>query len=259
VSPSPARRAWLRFSLLVALAAAAFLVLRHTDAAEVLDQQRMVALVESLRSEPWAPFALLGLYLVLAPMGAPVTPLVLTGGAVFGTWLGALLNFVGLLLGGTVTFGVGRLLGRELVDRLLGARRAQLQKILRQHGFWALVRLRFIPFPYVLVNLTAAVLGIRLRVFLTSTALAFAPAMLVYSYFASSLVSAAEGDRAWVLGNLGLAMLLFLGLTFVPTYLIRRRRRARLERLREGRRERRGDRDAVSSSSSPRSPRRGRA
>lgn len=231
--------AWLRFVLLLLLAAAAYAVLRYTDLRSYLEPERLTALLESLRAHPLAPFGLLGLYLVLSPLGAPVTPLVLSGGAVFGTWLGALLNFVGLLLGGVATFGVGRLLGRQLVSQLLGSYGVRLQRLLRQHGFWAMVRLRFVPFPYVLVNLAAAVLGIPLRVFVTSTALAFAPSMVVYSYFASTLVSAAEGERAGVLRNIALAMVLFLGLTFVPTCLIRLQRRSRLRFLREERARRR--------------------
>lgn len=242
MSSRPSTRVWLRFALLLGLVAAAYVVVRYTNVGAYLEEERLVALLDSLRANPWAPFGLLGLYLLLAPIGAPVTPLVLAGGAVFGTWLGALLNFVGLLLGGTITFGIGRLLGRELVVQLLGKRRVQLQRILRQHGFWAMVRLRFVPFPYFLVNLAAAVLGIRLRVFVTSTALAFAPSMLVYSYFASSLVSAAEGERAGVLRNVAVAMALFLALTFVPTFFLRRRRRARLHSLLERRRRRRGER-----------------
>ncbi len=190
----------LRFILLVALLAAAFAALRWSALGEHLSQEALAAGLAEIRTAWWAPIALVGLYLVLSPLGLPISPLVFAGGAVFGTLWGAFYNFLGSLGGALLSYLLALAMGRELVVHLVGEGRVQrIERVLERHGFWAIVRIRFVPIPFALVNFGAALVGVRWAPFVTATALGLAPTMLIYTYFGHALVSVATEDRPAVL------------------------------------------------------------
>lgn len=231
----------LRFAALVGLLALGFLAVRFTPLAEVLDRERLVQALQGLRQAWWAPLALLGLYATLCPVGIPATPLVFTGGLVFGTFVGGLYNFLGTFLGAALSYGLGRALGRDFVLQLLGETLRPLERKLSRLGFWALARIRFLPIPFPLVNYGAALTGIRPIVFLGSSALGLAPAILIYTWFAAALAEAAEGERGGLLLQLAAALMGVLLITFIPAWLEGRRRKRRYEALQTQRRNRRND------------------
>jgi uncharacterized membrane protein YdjX (TVP38/TMEM64 family) len=217
------RGAVLRFAVLVALVAGGLALLRWGPLAERLDAAELLATLRTVGAEPWAPAALVAAYVLLCPLGVPVSPLIMAGGVVFGFGTGTLVNFAGTWLGAAATFGVARLLGRDLVAQVLGDRLAKVEHAVERHGFWTLVRLRFVPIPYALVNYAAALAGVRTGTFLGATALGLAPAVALFTYFAAALSRAAAGDRHGVLIQLGAAFGALLVLTFVVPWFLRRR------------------------------------
>lgn len=221
----PVGRAILRFALLVVILTAGVALLRWGPLAERLDAAELLATFRSVGDEPWAAAALIGAYVVLCPLGMPVSPLLLAGGVVFGFTTGTLLNFAGTWLGAATTFATARFLGRDLVVQLIGDRLARVERAVERHGFWTLVRLRFVPIPYVLVNYAAALAGVRPATYLTATAIGLAPAVALITYFADVLSHAAAGDRGGVLLQLGVAFLALFLLTFLAPRLLQRRPR----------------------------------
>ncbi len=230
VSPEPVegrgslRGPLLRFTLLVVLVAAGFLLLRWGPIADRLDPEILTATFRRIAAHPWAPLALLVAYWLLCPLGVPVSPLLLAGGLVFGFGLGSAVNLAGCWGGAATTFLVGRLLGKDFVEHLLGDRLRRLEHLIERHAFWTLLRLRFVPIPFALVNYAAALAGVRPAVFLSATAIGLAPAIALYTWFAAALFRlAAEPDRALpVLLQFGGALLGLLALTFLPRLLGRR-------------------------------------
>ncbi len=222
---TPTRSAILRFTLLVALVAAGIALLRWTPLGEMLGRERLAASLELLRDSAWAPWALIALYVVIAIFGLPVSPAVFAGGAVFGTALGSFWNFVGAMLGGVVGFLLARALGKDLVSHLIGRRRLdRAEELLARHGFWTLVRLRFVPVPFVIINYAAGLAGFTLGQFTLAAAVGMAPAIFVYTYFSDAIITTAASDRVGLAGRLGVALLLLFALSFIPT-LIRRLRK----------------------------------
>lgn len=224
--------------LLLTLLTLGFLALRLTPMAGYLDREHLVQTLEGMRQTSWAPLVLLGLYALLCPVGLPATPLVFAGGFVFGTLLGGIYNFLGTFLGAAASYGLGRALGRDFVVQLLGDTLRPMERRLSRLGFWALARIRFLPIPFPLVNYGAALTGIRPAVFLGSSALGLAPAILIYTFFAAALAEAAEGERGGLLLQLGAALLGVLLLTFIPAWLEGRKRKRRYETLKAQRRKR---------------------
>ena len=210
------RSAVLKFSVLMVFLVAAFLVFRFTPLHEVLARDRMIALMAELRSAWWAPVALIGLYVIVSPSGLPVSPLIWAGGIVFGVWWGWLYNFLGALLGASASFLLARALGRDLVLHVASATLLdRAETILERHGFWALVRVRFLPIPFSVINYGAALAGIRWPVFITASIIGLAPSMVIWTYFGYAIFSVTTANRGEIVRNLVVALVLGLGLTFL--------------------------------------------
>ena len=210
------RVAIVRFSVLIAILILAFLVFRFTPLHQFLTKDRLVSLMSELRSAWWAPIALIGLYVVLSPSGLPVSPLIWAGGVVFGIWWGWLYNFIGALLGASASYLMARALGRDLVLHIVSEPLIErAESLLERHGFWTLVRVRFLPIPFAIVNYGAALAGIRWPVFAISSVIGLAPSMVIWTYFGYALFSVTVADRAEVVRNLAIAIVLALALTFL--------------------------------------------
>jgi uncharacterized membrane protein YdjX (TVP38/TMEM64 family) len=239
-------RALLRFLLLPAVLAGVFAAVRWTPLVGYLSGPALADAFSRLRQSWWAPALLIGLYLLLSPLGVPATPLMIAGGVVFGFPAGALYNGVGVILGGAASYFLGRLLGRDFVRHVAGRRLRKVELAIGRRGFWNLVAVRFLPLPFPLINYGAALAGVRPALFRATTALGITPTVTIYTYFIAAVAQAAAGRHEDIytrissqLPKLALAIAPLLVVTLLPQLVQARRRRARLAALREVRRKRR--------------------
>ncbi len=230
------RKHLLKFLALGAIVVAGFAAIRFTPLRDQLTGPALEALLANLRGNPWAPLAFLGAFVALLPFGVPASPLMLAGGVVFGLWEGSLLTFLGVMASGSLTFFLGRFLGRGFVEQIGGQRLKRLEKRLARSSFWSLVGLRFLPFPFTVINYAAALVGMKPGTFLTSTAIGVTPPVILYTWFAAELSRAAAAERQAVLARMGLALLALAALIFVPRIVVGLKRRKRLADLRRERR-----------------------
>jgi uncharacterized membrane protein YdjX (TVP38/TMEM64 family) len=221
----------VRFGALLLILVAGALALRFTPLRELLDRSRMVATFEHLRDASWAPLLLLGLFTALAPMGLPMTPLIIASGVVFGPWLGAIYNTVGCLLGAAASYWLGRLMGREFVRRIAGRRLKRIEALMRRRGFWGLVGVRFLPVPFPVVNYGAALAGVPFATFMVTATIGLLPSMLVYTNFAATLFEVARGGDRAGLGKASAALATVMVVSMTPTVVQQVRRRKRYRRL----------------------------
>jgi uncharacterized membrane protein YdjX (TVP38/TMEM64 family) len=134
--------------------------------------------------------AVYGLLVALSVPGAAV--LTIAGGFLFGTWLGALCAVVGATLGATMIFlaaraGVGGLAQRA--GRFVG----KLEAGFRADAFNYLLVLRLVPiFPFWLVNLVPALVGVRLPTYVLATFLGIIPGTFVYASLGNGLGDVVE-------------------------------------------------------------------
>lgn len=225
------RRALLRFSALVAILLAGIVILHILRIHGYLSEARLTDLLGRLRASWWSPLALIGLFLVISPLGLPVSPVMLAGGIVFGTLWGSIYNLAGTVGGAAISYLLARSLGRDLIVRLVGERLRWVERLVKRHGFWTLARIRLIPIPFPIVNFGAALAGVPFGLFILSSALGLLPAMIIYTYFASVLAKAASSARSGVIQHLVLAVALVLAITFLPNLWRRWQRGRRLRRL----------------------------
>jgi uncharacterized membrane protein YdjX (TVP38/TMEM64 family) len=157
----------------------------------------------------------------LAAVGFPTTPLLLAGGAIFGTVTGAFADWLGGTLGAALGYVLARSIGKDAILKLLGDRTAQvIERVNRKNGFLAILRLRLIPlFPQGVVNFGAGMAGTPFRPYVLATAIGIIPTALLYSYFADSLLSGIAGTRRHAMSSLLMACGALVVVSFVPTIL----------------------------------------
>src|ERR1041384_4729939 len=113
------------------------------------------------------------------PIAIIITPL---GGFLFGVWLGALLSVIGATLGSVAVFLAARTAFYDLFHARAGAALARFEDGFRRDSFSYLLFLRLVPvFPFWLVNIVPALLGMRLDRFAAATLIGIIPGCIVYS------------------------------------------------------------------------------
>jgi uncharacterized membrane protein YdjX (TVP38/TMEM64 family) len=116
--------------------------------------------------------------------------LTISGGIVFGTLLGGLSAIVGATIGATIIFLIARSACGEGIARRAGPLATKIADGFCADAFSYLLFLRLVPaFPFFLVNLAAALVGVRLRTFIIATAIGIVPATFVYAFFGDGLDS----------------------------------------------------------------------
>lgn len=130
--------------------------------------------------------------------------LTLVGGFLFGTWLGGILAVVGATLGATGIFLIARTaLGSSLRDRA-GPWLRRMEAGFRDDAFSYLLVLRLVPlFPFWLVNLVPAMLGVPLPTFAAATLIGIVPATFVYAGVGNGLGAVLDRGEA---PNFGLVL-----------------------------------------------------
>jgi uncharacterized membrane protein YdjX (TVP38/TMEM64 family) len=130
-------------------------------------------------------------YILATALSIPGAVVVtLTGGFLFGAAYGSALVIVGATIGATLVFLFARyLLGRDAMDRL-GPQATALADALRRNAWSYLLVLRLVPlFPFFLVNLVPAFVGVRLPVYVLTTFFGIMPGTVVYNLAGAGLGS----------------------------------------------------------------------
>lgn len=177
------QRLWPVLAVVAAIALAYALGLQHYLSFGFLGAQQQ-ALHGFAASRP--ALAVAGYVLVYAGAVALSLPgavvLTLAGGLLFGTALGALCAVVGATAGATLLFLAAR---SALGGWLTGRATPFMDRVrpgLERDGFSYLLALRLLPlFPFWLVNLAAALVGMRLGAFALATVLGIIPGTVVFA------------------------------------------------------------------------------
>src|SRR5258707_13958213 len=103
-------------------------------------------------------------------------------GLVFGMWWGALLSVIGAKIGSVAVFLAARPAFYDLFHARAGAALARFEEGFRRDSFSYLLFLRLVPvFPFWLVNVVPALLGMGLDRFALATLIGIIPGCVVYA------------------------------------------------------------------------------
>lgn len=183
------RRLWIGLGVLGVIAA-----LRATGLSDHLSLATLAVHREALGAFVaanllLAALAYLGIYIAAVAFSLPgATFLTLAGGFLFGAAGGTALTVVGATIGATLVFLFAqRLFGADALDRL-GPRARALGEGIRRNAASYLLVLRLVPlFPFFLVNLVPAFVGVRPAIYVLTTAFGILPGTAVFSLAGAGL------------------------------------------------------------------------
>ncbi len=201
-------RRWLPLAAIVVLIVVAFASGAHEYVTlTALRENREWLETQVAASLGLAAAAYIVLYAVATAASLPTgTVLTLTGGFLFGPWVGAVLTVTGATIGAIGIFlAASTALGNTLKARLeqSGGALAAMEKGFREDALFYLLFLRLTPiFPFFVVNLAPAFLGVRLPLYAWTTFVGIFPGTLVYAFIGAGLGKALEGTAEPSLENL---------------------------------------------------------
>lgn len=221
------RRLFVRVAVLILIFAGASLIAWRLGYFKLVGSGRLLSLMERLHGVPWiGPLYVIG-FAIVAALGIPLTPLVLLAGALFGFFEGAVVAWVGLILGTSGAYWIARLVGGASVTRLLVGHEDIVAKLHGRRGFLALLRLRAIPLiPSLLLDYAAGTARMDYAAYVGATMLGSLTSTLIFVFLASHLATgltrgAAHEALLWSIG----AGVVLVAMSFAPS-LVRRMRRA---------------------------------
>ncbi len=185
---------WAKIALLplilVASAASYFIALRGG----FLDYQTLAAnhdwLLERVAENPvGTALGFIAAYAFLVVLSLPGAAFrTMAPGFLFGPTLGTIYAVIGATIGATLLFVVARASFRELFSKKPDGGLGLLVDSFSQNALNYLLFLRLVPlFPFWIVNLASAYVGILVRVFAIATFLGIIPGTLVFSSMGSRL------------------------------------------------------------------------
>lgn len=161
---------------LVALVAALALVWRYTPLASIVTTENVIGMAETFSLHWWAPLLIVMAYTPASMIMFPRPLLTMAAVVVFGPWEGFMYSMTGVVLAGTAGYAMGRLVHRDTVRRLAGARLHRLTGVLQRRGIIGVTLVRFVPIaPYLVVNIAMGAMRIRLHHFVLGTFLGMLP------------------------------------------------------------------------------------
>ncbi len=156
----------------------------------------------------WLIFGLIyvGAVALSIPGGAILT---IAGGFLFGPYLATVVVVIGATCGATILFLAARYAFADFLRRKAGAAMKRMEDGFRTNALSYMLVLRLVPlFPFWLVNLVPAFLGVTIRTYFIGTLIGIIPGTFVY---------ALVGDGAGAVLDAGKD--LNLGIIFEPRFL----------------------------------------
>jgi uncharacterized membrane protein YdjX (TVP38/TMEM64 family) len=176
-----------------------------------------------------AALAFVLIYFVSVALSVPgASLLTITGGFLFGPWLGVLLVNLGATSGALAIFLAARYFMGEKVQEKYGERLESFNREIETNGSSYLLTLRFIPLvPFFLINLFSGFTTVKTRTFLWTTALGIIPGSFAYAWLGYSGTTLEEGQSPWT-PEIIIALALLVVVSLIP--VVYRKAKARRER-----------------------------
>jgi uncharacterized membrane protein YdjX (TVP38/TMEM64 family) len=144
----------------------------------------------------------MAVYIVVVALSIPgAAILTLLGGFLYGWYIAGPATVIAATIGATIIFLVAKTSVGDVLRARAGPFLDRLAKGFEEDAFNYLLFLRLVPvFPFWLVNIAPAFLGVRIRTYFITTLFGIIPGTLAYSYVGGSLDSiftSAQADAAY--------------------------------------------------------------
>lgn len=137
------------------------------------------------------------LLMILQAIVAPLPAFLVTAanGMIFGKFWGAILSWIGALMGAMLSFYLARLFGNVAAQKVIKNQRAVdfIKHAGERKGFYIILVSRLLPFvSFDLVSYLAGLSGIRPWAFTIGTAIGMLPATIIYTLFGHEIPALEE-------------------------------------------------------------------
>jgi uncharacterized membrane protein YdjX (TVP38/TMEM64 family) len=183
-------RRWLPLALLLLAVGLAFASGLHRYLSfETLREHRQALLDFVAAHRLLAPLVFILLYAAATALSLPGgAVLTIAGGFMFGIWLGGLYAVIGATLGATLLFLIAKSAFGGLLRAKAGPWLKRMEAGFQEDALSYLLVLRLIPlFPFWLVNLVPALLGVSLATYVLATFVGIIPGSLVFASIGNGL------------------------------------------------------------------------
>ncbi|MBC6477185.1 MAG: TVP38/TMEM64 family protein [Hormoscilla sp. GM7CHS1pb] len=175
-----------------------------------IDEARIQSYIE--KAGIWSPIIYIVLYTIATLFVLPSTPLNMSGGAIFGFWLGTLWTLIAAVMAAVIAFVFTRTVGREFIANKLAGRWEQIDIEVAQGGLFYIFAIRLQAIiPYAIVNFAAGLTSISFRDYLLGTILGTVPGILPFVMMGSGLQSLQRGNIVPLISALTLTGILIGG------------------------------------------------
>lgn len=178
------------------LIGAAGVIIWQLGILDYLSLQKLAEHRETLRERVSSNFllailAFAGLYALVVALSLPAAaPLTLTGGFLFGGFVGGLTTVIAATIGAVIIFLLAKTALAEPLARRAGPWLDRLRAGFQDNAISYLLFLRLVPaFPFWLVNLAPALLGVKLRDYVIATFVGIIPGTFAFSLTGAGLDS----------------------------------------------------------------------
>lgn len=193
MAPAPLPSLWRRLAppaaVLVLMALAYALGIHRYLTLQSIAENR--AALQSFTAQNWllALLVFMAVYIVAVALSFPgASVLTILGGLLFGWIVAGLAAVVSATLGAVFIFLVVRTALSGAMVRKAGPLLGRISAGFARNAFSYLLFLRLVPlFPFWLVNIAAGVANIRLRSFVSATAIGIVPATFTFAYLGQGL------------------------------------------------------------------------
>jgi len=214
---APRLKTTLQIAGLCVVAAALVAVWVFTPVGDYADPDKIAELIKPLTQSPFLPLYILGAFLVAGALLISVWLIIFQACLLYSPAVAFPLALFGATLSAVTYYGLGRLLGRDVVARLAPPR---VQRALERTSLESIVAIRVLPIlPFTLVNMTCGAFGVPFRTFLLGTVIGMAPGVLGMTFLGDRLLSVIKNPSPASIGAL-IAVVVAL---VVVAQLLRRR------------------------------------
>lgn len=164
------------------------LLWHSTPLSGLTDPDVMNTYLTEWRKSSWT-IPVLGLAFIFGSLLVfPISALILLCAMLLGPWQGFLCALTGSLAGAVVSYGLGALLGKQVVDDLLGRFRHSVDRSLQNNGVAAAALLRVVPVaPFTVVNVLLGSSAIRFGDYMLGTLIGMTPGIALITLMGDRL------------------------------------------------------------------------
>jgi uncharacterized membrane protein YdjX (TVP38/TMEM64 family) len=175
----------LKALILVAFIIAAICLVHFTPLKGLLTPAAVGSLIET--SGFWAPLVYILIYAASICFFLPASIPTLLGATIFGAYWGFLYAWFGAMAGACAAFFVGRTLGRDFAESLIGDRLRKYDDAVERNGFAAVLYLRLLNTPFTYLNFGMSLTRVRFWDFFFGTGIGVITGIFILTFLGETL------------------------------------------------------------------------